>query len=739
MKNKLKISLIAMLIFGLSACAEKPDSEKTETDVIMELENAEEQYFLYNWELPDIVATAEGILQEGDQTRVMLACLDGEYVWRIARITSQDREVAGLLVQRASQPYLEWQSEFISDIEFYNENEVLPICFSVPRDGRLYLFYQFGFQTNEERYGYGRWSFENGLETRKDIMDESIDRLTLSSEHWRERDDGKLYQVKGTTVTVWEEDFSEKEHIRTGSTIMNVFEEKDTHELVWLGELDGIKGIYRVGGNEKILSEDNQSQMPSMGMACQVGKDTFYLTDGTYMWQYFEGKGKKISELYRQGFYYDEISDFRSDQDENPTLLTKKDSQFIVWKLMLKKSGESLSKKEITFAVGHIDPWLRDRVAAYNRQQSEYQIVFRLKNDNMEFGDFEKRLLAELSTGDGPDLMMGVFSHSASLGLAEKGAFLDLRECLEEENDFYEKIVSDGNGQIYEMPVSFQPWTLVAGENVAKELQSCTPENLMNAVRESGARVFAGGMSGTEIVNILAFSGQADKRIIDFDLRTCHLQDELFLEILDFAKAYQDKETSETKGDRFQRGEIAIEELFLGNMYAMIWADALTGGKAYYVGYPSAGGGYTFFGTDEITANAASKNLEGAKDFVGFLLSEKSQSKLAEMNMTVSSIVSYPVRKSSMEKILSELPKKENKDNSIVEREGIIYREDPLSNEQIKEFRDLLNYLLTGDARLYIIQKIASEELESFFQGTKSSEEVASILNNKIQLYLDEE
>lgn len=734
MKTEIKALFLVILILGFAACTKKGEEF---ADSSVREKTHEDQYILNNWELPDIEKKYEGVSEDDDYFKVMSISIDGDCIWRIARIFNQNKNATGFLIQRASEPYNKWQSAVIRDKDFFDDHEVLPICFSVPRNGLTYLFYQFGFQTKEEKYGYGRWSFEKGFEGGCEILDKSINRDAITARCWRECEDGRLLGVDGTRITIWSESFLTKEKINTGNVFNNVFETHESHELAWFGELEGRKGVYLLGENTPLLLESDQIEIPSTGMACQADNGQFYFTDKSSVWLYDGGEVSRKTSLQKQGFSCDELLAFSADQGNNLVLVTEKDQKYFVWKLM-NEQGKNMLDNQITIAVGYIDPWLRDRVTTFNRVQRDYQIVFRLKDENIDFEDFEKRLLTEMSTGEGPDLLYNVLSVGTKKSLVAKGMFSDLRACVTNENDYFDGVISTDSNPIYNMPISFQPWTLLVGERVAKEMESCTTEELMTAIIKSDAQFFSRGMDGIDIVNLLALKGTADTRIIDIEKKECHFQGELFMRILEFAKKYQDTDPQAEKADYFQQGRSAVEELFLGDAYAIIWAETLTGGSMHFVGYPSPDGGYTFCNDSDIMVNASSRHLDGAFHFVEFLLSDESQNKLAEMHLSTSSVVSYPVKESSMKWFLQELQNKKNEDGVTVERDGTVYREAPLSAKQAETFRELMDHLKVEDERLYVIRGIVNEELAGYFSGERTADEVTRIMDQRVKLYLSE-
>lgn len=91
-----------------------------------------------------------------------------------------------------------------------------------------------------------------------------------------------------------------------------------------------------------------------------------------------------------------------------------------------------------------------------------------------------------------------------------------------------------------------------------------------------------------------------------------------------------------------------------------------------------------------------------------------------------------------MKWFLQELQNRKNEDGVTVERDGIVYREDPLSAKQAEMFRKLMDHLKVEDERLYMIRGIVNEELAGYFSGERTVDEVTRIMDQRVKLYLRE-
>ena len=70
---------------------------------------------------------------------------------------------------------------------------------------------------------------------------------------------------------------------------------------------------------------------------------------------------------------------------------------------------------------------------------------------------------------------------------------------------------------------------------------------------------------------------------------------------------------------------------------------------------------------------------------------------------------------------------------------GVTFKDENLSDEQIDALHGLLEDALPDKFYATEIYNMVSEELEPFFAGQRSMEEAVRILDNRVQLYLDEQ
>ncbi len=168
--------------------------------------------------------------------------------------------------------------------------------------------------------------------------------------------------------------------------------------------------------------------------------------------------------------------------------------------------------------------------------------------------------------------------------------------------------------------------------------------------------------------------------------------------------------------------------------------NGMFGEPVTFIGYPGAGGnGSVIKPGAEYAILDNSPNKDGAWAFLRNFYTEEYQD-----NINDSAVSEFPVRLSSLE-ILAENAKKGR--YSALEREyeelkwnlfgkeitiGVNTDED---NQRVYDLIEAAVGIMENDAYIY---NIITEQSSAYFSGQKSAEEVAEIIQNRVQNYIDE-
>ena len=129
----------------------------------------------------------------------------------------------------------------------------------------------------------------------------------------------------------------------------------------------------------------------------------------------------------------------------------------------------------------------------------------------------------------------------------------------------------------------------------------------------------------------------------------------------------------------------------------------------------------------QIAMYSDSEQKEGAWTFIEYMLSEEEQSWYGQ------EVSAFPVRKSALDVYLT---KPYSRIDKMI---------DEISSEKVEEVKELALEIEKMFPYLYLSQRSSStiadiviEEVQAYFAGDKTVEETAAIIQNRAQLYIDE-
>lgn len=208
---------------------------------------------------------------------------------------------------------------------------------------------------------------------------------------------------------------------------------------------------------------------------------------------------------------------------------------------------------------------------------------------------------------------------------------------------------------------------------------------------------------------------------VDWEQGTARFDEAEFTELLRFAAAYEAKYDggSMYAEDKWQAGQLLLYSRPVTGMSSYMQYQDVLAGDSVAIGFPTREGTpcnkITAYG--EYGISAASTHKEGAWVFIEYLVSSQ----------TGKSTYQYGIAtlNSAMEDMLKQA--REAKGNTPA-----------ATDEDIQQFRQLLENAVIRDGELGLVNEILSEELDICFSGGRSVEETAEVIQSRVQLYLDE-
>lgn len=432
--------------------------------------------------------------------------------------------------------------------------------------------------------------------------------------------------------------------------------------------------------------------------------------------------------------------------------------------LRIEGNGEPLpEKQEITMACTFSSlNGLNIAIAKFNRTNERYHVTTLYPYDaydsastddqRAKYEEFVNQLNMEIAAGRGPDLYFNLANASTidPQDMAKNGYLKSLEGVLEDGDDLWAAALETGriDGVQYGIPYECSLVMATYSGNFAGDRLSWTLPELMETVRESGAETLQWGFNGIEIVLFYGLYDNDNKDFVDWETGESHLDEEPFKELLKFAREYADEEVNivpnfEGLAKDVAAGRILAVYNFFGGItnWSYIWGNAWNSlenifqGELSCIGYPRSEGNGIYVTPSMFYMNANSDKEEGVKEFLRYMLSDESQQRI-NSPYTIGNIGTdpyLPVRLSALEKSI-EMARDRNEQGKTGNSSY-----PALTEEQAAWAHFLIENAQPGNWKVKKVEHIIREELEPYFQGQRSVEETVRILNNRVQLYLDEQ
>lgn len=387
------------------------------------------------------------------------------------------------------------------------------------------------------------------------------------------------------------------------------------------------------------------------------------------------------------------------------------------------------------------DKYTKDCAAAYSRENPGVTIV--VKECEEDWESQWNRVLAELSSGKGPDILL-VSREQLSI-LQGKGVLADLSEVLPEEE--LEQIFTPVlrattiEDKLYGFSFEVLAGTNYVSDKVWQENTWCLEEVLSiieKREREGTPIKRLCGMyrSCTPERTLYELVGVniGDSPFVDLQTGSCSFETEEFYRVLELCKKYGEEESED-----YLSVEEQIAELKDGDTLMLAGGDGLQSfsremamlGDGYRpLGSPTEGesGNYLFDYSMCVVVNEKAGNREIIDDFLCYIMSAGVQREFANVRTVRRDVLIQNVKNAG-----GQGPAFFLNSNNIVRLEA-----KPDGSSYLQEYLAYMDGCVPVDVEANVIRDMMMEEARSFFDGQKTAEEAGKIIQNRVQLYLKE-
>ena len=419
--------------------------------------------------------------------------------------------------------------------------------------------------------------------------------------------------------------------------------------------------------------------------------------------------------------------------------------------------SEVKDKKTLVLACNGINYSIRNDIVKFNKSNEEYRIAIQdyasLYNTEDDYQAGLNRLNADIVSGKIPDIL--VIDDNMPVGsYVAKGLFEDLKPFIEKDeeldiNNYMPNILDafSTDGKLYRLVPTYMISTLVAKTSLVGEERGWTiaeVNQLMSQMPETAS--FLPDMDrGSMLTNCMTMAGN---QFLDFEKGTCNFDSDAFIEMLEFLKQFPEQIDDSAYTDEFWD---SYDTMWRENR-AVTMAYTLSGFKDYnytekgtfgeditLIGFPSSNeDGSSIMPNMQFAMSAKSANKEGAWQFMRYYLTDEYQE--GDNYGFPLSIKALDARGEKAMKVDTYIDENGNEieNPDYYYMNGVEVEIKPMTQEEVDNLKQMLytfNQVYNYDQEL---MNIISEESAAFFSGQKSAKDVASIIQSRVKIYVNE-
>lgn len=491
-------------------------------------------------------------------------------------------------------------------------------------------------------------------------------------------------------------------------------ENKDSHTLARL-ENDLGKQIYGIQGN-----------------------DIYYESfDGIVKWNIVSGDRVLIYSFDGNGVskIYNTMLVLRDGQTPILRMYTTVNDEEEDWLVILSEQETEPPEATRIVSLNGTSANVRDCVYVATRRNPDLNFTY---EDGTEADEdaFRTRVMAEIAAGGGPDILY--VSLEDMRQLKSQGALADLGTILSEDilDQILPGIIALGtvDGTFTGLAPEMDVHTMITLKSIWDQ-STWKLEDILELMDTGNfTSVFCQGSCTFAPLALLSWMtefGLQDSSLVDWKTGESHFESELFLEILELAKNYGDNpiRTDTWLGEGGSLGDMYGINIKTINEYYEKYKD-----DYYFVGMPTGGSSGNYVMSDGVlVVNRNAAEPAAVSAYFECLLRDEIQYATGTANSHES------IRRVSPDEA-------EIVELSFVGFEGEIraywhqytltIKED--GSTTLNDYVNLLESCVPYPENYDVITGIVWEEAQSYLTGDKSAKDVASVIDNRIQMYLDE-
>lgn len=416
------------------------------------------------------------------------------------------------------------------------------------------------------------------------------------------------------------------------------------------------------------------------------------------------------------------------------------------------KADEALPKQELVLGTMYMEDQMKQAVIAFNKSNENYHITVKSYGE-MDYEDGLKQMSMDLTTGNTLDMidLLSLDYHQ----YAYQGVLEDLYPYMEKsgirKEDYFENVLRayEVEGKLYAISPEFYISTVLTKSASVNGATGWTLSEMLDFANEKGAEnMFAYG-SKDYALGFCVYNNM--DAFVDWKEGKCYFDSDDFIRVLEFAQQFPEEyvyhEDAEGQASKLHNNRLYLMDSSIYSIETYQMFQGMFGEKISFIGYPNKErkGNQIYPAGGFLGICAKSTNKDGAWEFLNGILTKEYQDSLTSSYMSVG----FPICISSTEKQFeADMTKEYETDENGEKVESVkthwsfddfdmdIYA---ATQEDVDAMMTLLRSTetLRSDTDMEL-QGIISEETAPYFQGQKTAAEVANIIQNRIQVYVNE-
>lgn len=319
--------------------------------------------------------------------------------------------------------------------------------------------------------------------------------------------------------------------------------------------------------------------------------------------------------------------------------------------------------------------------------------------------------------------------------LYAKGALCDLYEFIDNDSDisrdtYVNSVIKsmEVNGKLYEIPYDFYVESAIVKEKLWGDDYDTSFEHIIEKSKLLGCII-----PYDLYVDSYAFTSYIISEYVDFADNSCSFDDGKFEEYIKFMKQYYieiQNSSDDELYDKMKNDELLVMSNGFSGFNQIEYLENKISDKVKFIGFPSEIENYHIaIPRTSFSILTNSQNAEGAFDFIKCSTSYRAYIDKIGSVETVTHNQALPINQSA----LNFRYNKSIEDNvyGIDEKTKRIY-----CDEIMKQINSING---SGNMTCKPIANILSEEITSYFNGDKEPNEVCSIIQSRVSIYLSEQ